>query len=231
MRAELSYKIIIPARGGSKRFPRKNIFPLNGVPLIVYSIEYALRYFSPEHIWVNTDDKEIQEIAEKSGVNVFIRSEENGSDLAPTAHVLKEHSEFFMNKSIFFDALILLQVTNPLRSSGLMQTAITQFENSKRQSLATYSKLNKKYGSILNDCFTPENYSFGMRMQDVAPQYFENGQIYIVSKSASLSGEVITEDVFPLVVEEIGAIIDIDDPDDIHFAEFILKTKKHESIC
>ncbi len=230
MKTELSYKIIIPARGGSKRFPRKNIFPLNGIPLIAYSIKYALNYFSSENIWVNTDDAEIKEIAEKFGVNVFLRSDKNGSDEATTADVLKEHSEYFLQENILFDAFILLQATNPLRSLYLVPMAITQFEKSKRQSLATYSKLNKKYGSILNNHFIPDNYSFGMRMQDIAPQYFENGLIYITRKESLLSGEIITKDTFPLIVEEIGATVDIDEPNDIYFAEFLLKHKEYESI-
>jgi N-acylneuraminate cytidylyltransferase len=230
VKTELTYKIIIPARGGSKRFPRKNIYPLNGSPLIAYSIKYALNYFSPENIWVNTDDTEIKDIAERFGVNVFVRSDKNGSDEASTADVLKEHSEYFLRESIMFDAVILLQVTNPLRSRALMQTAIIQFENSKRQSLATYSILNKKYGSILNNHFIPDNYSFGMRMQDIAPQYFENGLIYITKKESLLSGEIITKDTFPLIVEEIGATVDIDEPNDIYFAEFLLKHKEYESI-
>lgn len=230
MKTELSYKIIIPARGGSKRFPRKNMFPLNGSPLIAYSIKYALNYFSPENIWVNTDDAEIKEIAEKFGVHVFVRSDKNGSDEASTADVLKEHSEYFLKEDILFDAIILLQVTNPFRSRGLMQTAISQFENTKRQSLSTYSKLNKKYGSILNNHFIPDNYSFGMRMQDIAPQYFENGLLYIIRKDAVLRGEVITIDTFPLIIEDIGASVDIDEPNDIYFAEFLLKNKEYESI-
>ncbi len=230
MKTELIYKIIIPARGGSKRFPRKNIFPLNGSPLIAYSIKYALKYFSSENIWVNTDDEEIKEIAEKFGVNVFVRSDKNGSDEASTADVLKEHSECFLKEGILFDAIILLQVTNPLRSPDLMQSAIIQFENSNRQSLATYSKLNKKYGSILHDYFIPGNYSFGMRMQDIAPQYFENGLLYIIRKDAVLRGEVITTDTSPLIVDDIGASVDIDELNDIYFAEFLLKHKEYESI-
>ena len=111
-----------------------------------------------------------------------------------------------------------------------MQIAISQFENTKRQSLATYSKLNKKYGSILNNHFLPDNYSFGMRMQDIAPQYFENGLLYITKKESLLSGEVITKDTYPLIVEEIGATVDIDEPNDIYFAEFLLKHKEYESI-
>jgi N-acylneuraminate cytidylyltransferase len=159
-----------------------------------------------------------------------VRSDKNGSDEASTADVLKEHAEYFLKKDILFDAFILLQVTNPFRSRDLMQAAISQFENTKRQSLATYSKLNKKYGSILNNHFIPDNYSFGMRMQDIAPQYFENGLIYIIRKDAVLRGEVLTKDTFPLIIEDIGASVDIDEPNDIYFAEFLLKHKEYESI-
>lgn len=100
------YHVIIPARGGSKRYPRKNIQLLNGKPLIVYSIEYALDNFDKEFIWVNTDDHEIAEIAEKYNIKVTIRPEELGRDYVSTADVLYFQSQTFLENSILCDAMI-----------------------------------------------------------------------------------------------------------------------------
>ena len=96
----MNYQIIIPARGGSKRVPKKNMHLLNGVPLIAHSILFALKSFDKTNIWVNTDDDEIALVAKNYNVNVTIRPKELGSDTASTADVLFFQSAFFMDNNI-----------------------------------------------------------------------------------------------------------------------------------
>jgi N-acylneuraminate cytidylyltransferase len=222
----LKFQVVIPARGGSKRFPKKNLHFLNGIPLIAHSIIYALKCVASENIWVNTDDTEIAKVAKKYGVNITIRPEELGSDTTSTAEVLHYQQSFFDENNIECDAIILLQATNPLRPNNLLSVAINQFESSKRNSLASFTPLNKKFGRITADFYHPSNYTPGQRMQDIDAEYYEDGLIYITNRASILSKDVITSDVFPLISEGIESSIDIDEPEDILFAEFLMKTKK-----
>jgi CMP-N-acetylneuraminic acid synthetase len=221
----LNYQVIIPARGGSKRFPGKNVHLLNGIPLIGHSILYALKSFPAENIWVNTDDKEIADVALDYGVKITIRPDDLGSDTASTADVLYYQQIVFGLNQIACDAMILLQATNPLRPAGLIEDAIGSFEKSKRNSLASFTILNRKYGKIKSDFYIPENYQPGQRMQDIEPDYFENGMIYIANKQTILNKEIITTDAFPLIQNNIESTVDIDEPADLLFAEFLLQRK------
>jgi CMP-N-acetylneuraminic acid synthetase len=221
----LNYQVIIPARGGSKRFPKKNIHLLNGIPLIAHSILFALKSFDKTNIWVNTDDEEIALIAKNYGVNITIRPKELGSDNASTADVMFFQSTFFMDNNIPCDAMILLQATNPIRPQNLIHAAISEFETNNRNSLASFSSLNRKFGKINKSFYTPTNYKPGQRMQDIEPDYFENGLIYITNIASIQKKEIITSDVFPLLIDGEESLVDIDEPKDMLFAEFLLKNK------
>ena len=94
----MNYQIIIPARGGSKRFPGKNIALLDNKPLIQHTIEYALINGYQNQIWVNTDDNLIADISKKEGVYITIRPDELGGDFVPTIDVLKHQLAFFQRK-------------------------------------------------------------------------------------------------------------------------------------
>lgn len=221
----MNYQIIIPARGGSKRFPKKNIRPLNGIPLIAHSILFALKSFPATNIWVNTDDAEIAEIASGYGVNITIRPDYLSSDTSSTAEVLLYQQSVFGLNQITCDAMILLQATNPLRPEGLIGKAIAEFEKSERNSLASFSQLNRKYGKIKSDFYIPENYKLGQRMQDIELDYYENGLIYITNAKSIQNKEIITADVFPLILQELEATVDIDEPSDMLYAEFLSQNK------
>lgn len=220
---KLNYNIIIPARGGSKRFPKKNVALFFGKPLIAHSIEFALKSFAKENIWVNTDDNEIEIVAKKYGVQITKRPYLLGTDTASTAEVLAYQCEIFVANKINCDALILLQATNPVRPENLIENCIKEFEINKRGSLASFSKLNRKFGKIVDGNFTPTNYKVGQRMQDIVPEYFENGLIYITKVENLNKGVVITEDVFPYIYDGIESYVDIDEPSDLAFAEYVYK--------
>jgi N-acylneuraminate cytidylyltransferase len=223
----MNYQIIIPARGGSKRFPGKNIAFLDNKPLIQHTLDYALINGYQNRIWVNTDDNKIVDFSKKEGVNISIRPDELGGDFVPTIDVLKHQLAFFRENNIPCDAFILLQATNPLRPINLLKDAVLKFESCKRESLATFSSLKKKFGSIKEDFFKPENYIPGQRSQDLEKFFFENGLLYIVTVESILKGKIITDDVYPMLVDDIEANIDIDEPTDMILAEFIIKNIKN----
>lgn len=218
----MTYQILIPARSGSKRFPGKNLYPLGGLPLISHTIKFALKSFKCEKIWVNSDDNHILDEAKKMGVNFTKRPLDLADDLTPTSEVCKFQIKEFDRLGIKCDALILLQATSPFRSDGLIEKCISIFEKNNRDSLATFSVFKKKIGDINNNYFYPINYIPGQRSQDKKNEYFENGQLYITKVEVLRNNKILTEKVFPFIVNDIFSQVDIDYPEDILWAEFIL---------
>ncbi|WP_296704699.1 acylneuraminate cytidylyltransferase family protein [Algoriphagus sp.] len=223
----MNYQIVIPARGGSKRFVGKNIIDLNGIPLIAHSINFARQNFPENDVFVNTDTEEIAKIARGFGAKITMRPESLGSDTTSSVEVLQQQLSWFESNEILCDAIILLQATNPIRPKNLLKEAISRFESSNRKSLAGFSVLPKKFGTIdESNFYHPENYLPGQRMQDLTPRYFENGLIYITLAEAIKNGEIITRDVYPLQIDHIASTVDIDEPDDLTYAAYILEHLK-----
>jgi CMP-N-acetylneuraminic acid synthetase len=220
---QLQYQVLIPARGGSKRFPGKNIVDLASIPLIEHSVNYALQVFPKKNIWVNSDDDEILNLVKKYDINIVKRPDNLADDFTPIVEVCQFQVNEFRLQSVLCDALILLQPTNPLRPKDLLYNAISEFELFNRNSLATFTSLNRKLGHIRNNYFYPSNYNPGQRMQDIQSDYFENGLLYISRVESIEKGHIITEDVLPYIVDDIYAHVDIDLPDDLLFAEFLLR--------
>lgn len=123
---------IIPARGGSKRIPRKNIKSFLGKPIIAYSIETALKSGLFDEVMVSTDDKEIAEVAVQCGAKVpFMRSAETASDFATTADVLKEVLAKYKELGREFDNFCCFYATAPLVQSKDIITAYERLQNTR----------------------------------------------------------------------------------------------------
>jgi len=125
MEKKLNYLVVIPARGGSKRIPKKNIKLLNNIPLIQYTIDAARNIFKDNVICVSTDDLEIIEFVESLGLKVpFIRPYEISNDSATSNDVLLHAVNYFKSKGYKPDVVILLQPTSPFRTSNHILEAI-----------------------------------------------------------------------------------------------------------
>lgn len=222
------YITVIPARGGSKRFPGKNIHALNGTPLICYSIEYSLKNPKVQGTYVSTDSEEIKCVSSKAGAEIINRPDELAGDYATSASVMKHAVEFLMAKGVGFDYVILLQATNPLRPKGLLDKAIDIIEKTDATSLFTVTRSEKKLGKIIDGKYVPWNYTFGMRSQDMEPLYYENGLLYITSKELLLQEIIEGKDAYPMIVDHPYGEVDIDTVEDFHYAEFILNQYKDE---
>ena len=213
---------IIPARGGSKRLPGKNIKLLGGIPLLAHSILYAKEHDFIDAVYVSTDDVVIKEIALQYGAIVIDRPQALSGDLEPTVsalkHVLESIDEIIEN-------VILLQATNPLRPQNLLQNAFAIFQEQQTNSLFTVSRSHHKLGKIINNRFIPYNYEVGQRSQDLEPLYYENGLLYISKSSVILNNEIITKEAFPLEVNHPFANVDIDTQEDFDYAEYLLNKK------
>jgi N-acylneuraminate cytidylyltransferase len=222
------YVTIIPARGGSKRFPRKNIYPLNKKPLINYSIEYALNNPVSSIVYVSTDDPEIAKVAEVAGSKIIWRPENLSGDFISTAATLQHAGKELQNSGVEFDYIILLQATNPLRTTNMLTNAIEIIETSNCDSLMTVSPSHAKLGKIINNHYVPWNYKFGQRSQDMESLYYENGLLYITQKEFILNGLISSEQTYPLIIEHIFASVDIDTFEDLIYAEFVMQHKRYE---
>lgn len=217
--------VVIPARGGSKRLPNKNVRLLDGVPLIVRSITYAKLYSDfIDEIFVSTEDAEIKRIAIEEGVKVIDRPPELATDTSTTVSVL-QHA---LTRVQDVENVILLQPTNPLRPRNLFPLAWEKYSRGSFDSLMTVSKLVEKLGKIQDEKFVPFNYTLGERSQDLEPFYRENGLLYISKASLISQGRILGDEHLPLVVDHPFASVDIDDEDDLEYAEYLLSKNKKE---
>lgn len=214
---------IIPARGGSKRLPGKNVQLFAGIPLIAHSIRCAQQHDFIDAVYVSTDDAEIKKVALQYGAKVIDRPAALSGDLEPTVsalqHVLKTLDEAVAN-------VVLLQPTNPLRPENLLAEAFAVFEAKKYTSLFTVTRNHQKFGKIQGDKFIPFNYKPGQRSQDLEPLYFENGLLYITKAELIAKNQIITEDAFPFIVNHPFANVDIDTEEDFDYATYLLHTIK-----
>jgi CMP-N-acetylneuraminic acid synthetase len=208
---------IIPARGGSKRLPHKNIKLLGGIPLIAHSILYAQRNAFINEVFVTTNNESIKQIAIQYGAKVIDRPENLSGDFEPTVSALKH----VLQNVEEVENVILLQPTNPLRPENLLKEAFEIFQNQKLDSLFTVSRNHQKFGKIINNKFIPSNYKIGQRSQDLEPLFFENGLLYITKAELILNNIIISENAFPLEVNHVFANVDIDTQEDFEYAEFL----------
>jgi CMP-N-acetylneuraminic acid synthetase len=215
---------IIPARGGSKRLPNKNILLFDGLPLLAHSILYAKDNHSIiDEVYVTTDSPEIKRIALEFGAKVIDRPESISGDFEPTISALKHVVKLLGNQ---VENVILLQATNPLRPAKLLADAFEIFQEEEIDSLFTVTRDFKKLGKIVDKRFLPFNYEIGQRSQDLEPLFFENGLLYIVKSKLILNDILISENVYPLEINHPFASIDIDTKDDLEQALFFAKNYK-----
>ena len=213
---------IIPARGGSKRIPEKNIKLFAGLPLLAHSILYAQQNETLiDEIYVSTDIIEIKKIAIQYGAKVIDRPEHLSGDLEPTITALKHVLESIDCSDV--ESVVLLQPTNPLRPQDLLKQAFEIYNNSNCDSLFTVSRNYQKFGKITANKYHPFNYTIGQRSQDLEPLFFENGLLYITKADLILNGIIISENAFPFEVDHVFAKVDIDTLEDLDYANFINK--------
>lgn len=195
----MSNLCIIPARGGSKRIPRKNIKDFLGKPIISYSIEESVKSNLFDEIMVSTDDLEVKEVAEKYGAKVpFMRSKVNSDDYASTMDVLKEVIFEYEKKGIFFEYVCCLYPCSPLTTSKKILEAYELIENKGYDSVFPVMlfsfpiqravKLNEGKLSV----FYPDYYHF--RSQDLGKSYHDAGQFYFMKEEVIRNYDSILTD-------------------------------------
>ena len=213
---------IIPARGGSKRIPEKNIQFFAGLPLLVHSIIYAQQNETLiDEIYVSTDDSTIKATALAHGAKVIDRPASLSGDLEPTISAMKHVLQVLDSRDV--ENVVLLQPTNPLRPQNLLNQAFETYNKSNCDSLFTVSRNHQKFGKIIGHKYHPFNYTIGQRSQDLEPLFFENGLLYITKADLILKDIIISENAYPLEVDHVFAKVDIDTFEDLDYADFINK--------
>lgn len=173
---------IIPARGGSKGVPRKNIKLLAGKPLIAYTIEAAMKSKYISRVLVSTEDEEIAEISEKNQAEVIRRPRELSQDDTPTEPVIIHALEFLFKKESFKPEIsVLLQPTSPLRRTEHIDEALKTFLVEDYDSLLSVYPTHIFLWKTDRNGARSINYDFKRRprRQEMVPIYAENGAIYI----------------------------------------------------
>lgn len=175
---------IIPARGGSKRIPKKNIKPFMGKPIMAYSIEAALNSGLFDEVMVSTDDLEFAEIAKKYGASVpFLRSEKTANDHAGLAEVIDEVVAMYEEKGMLFDNWCCLLSTAPFVTSQQLQDTYNVFVEEKFDSLRPVVRfdypIQRAFRKDEHNCvsFMYPEYS-NSRSQDLEPGYHDAGLFY-----------------------------------------------------
>lgn len=181
--------IVIPARGGSKGVPRKNIKVLGDKPLIQYTIDAAKGVFDDEFICVSTDDFEIKSVVEQLGLKVpFLRPNELASDTAGTYEVLLHAISYYEAKGYFPDTLILLQPTSPFRTSAHIKEALKLYHESIDMVVSVKETKANPYYILFeedrNGYLKKTKEANFTRRQDCPKVWEYNGAIYIINVKA-----------------------------------------------
>lgn len=222
---------LIPARGGSKRVPRKNLLPVAGKPLLAWTIDAARAARRLDHLILSTDDEEIAALGRRQGVDVpFMRPPRLASDTATGHDVVVHAVSTLAERGEHYDFVVVLQPTSPLRSHQDIDDAITLL-------------LDKNADAVVSVCLTdhppewsntlPDDLSMrdffrpgvrNVRSQDLPANYRLNGAIYIHRCAHLLRDGIhdMDEETFAYVMPRLRSI-DIDEPFDLEIAELLLQ--------
>ena len=220
--------IIIPARGGSKRLPGKNIMKLAGKPLISWTIELAQKLPYEKSIIVSTDSEEIAEVARNCGVEVpWLRPPEISQDSSTTTDVALHALNWFEQNISKVDGVILLQPTTPFRSVEKLAEGIEKFKTSGMKPVVAVSPVSQhpdwmftlEGGELKSFLTDKDNFE---RSQDLEPLFIVNGSFYLITPKDLREQETFfPRRIMPLLIESAAESIDIDTEEDFTFAELV----------
>lgn len=224
---------VIPARGGSKGIPRKNIKLLGQKPLIQYSIDYARLFADDKNICLSTDDSEIIACASQLNLAVpFVRPAEFSSDTATTFSVLHHALAHYQQANKQFKYLVLLQATSPFRAKKHLEEAFQLIDNETDVVVSVVKQHNNPYFNLFEETqsgFLKISKGEGQftRRQDVPPVYAFNGSIYIFKVSALVKAQTFKdfEHIKKYEMDEKYSI-DLDTMQDWEYCEFLLAKRK-----
>jgi len=218
---------IIPARGGSKRFPRKNIAPLNGKPLIAYAIEAAVKSQVFETVCVSSDDDEILSVAKKYGADLPLkRPEEFSGDKVQLKQVCLYLLEKFAEEGKPYDSFGLLLPINPFCTADDIRKAYQLFTTKDANYVMSLTRCSHppQQSVCIKDGYVKSYFGdeHFCRSQDLEPLYLENGSIFfgktdVFRQEKEFYGSKVVAHIMPP-----ERSVDIDSPLDLKWAEFLM---------
>lgn len=221
---------IVPARGGSKRIPRKNLALLAGVPLVVHSIRHARDARRVHQVIVSTDDNEIAGVSADAGAMVVRRPEPLASDTATSEAALLHALDWWRGREGADPALVVfLQCTSPVRRPGDIDAAIDSLEQAPADSLLSVCESTRFIWAVRDGQPAPINYDYRRRQreQDLARQFQENGSIYLFrprvlrEEGNRIGGRIALYEM------DYWSSFQIDTPEDLELCAWILERQAH----
>lgn len=224
-----TFLAIIPARGGSKRLPNKNILLLAGKPMLLWTVESAMQSKYLDEIILSTDSDDIVKVVENYKIKTIKRPIELASDTAKTVDVAKHVIENIDKK---YDFIVLLQPTSPLRTSNHIDEAIEQLIKLNADAIISVTEVDHSplWCNILPESLSMENFISEdikhKRSQDLPKFYRLNGAIYICKTKKLIEENTffLKKNVYAYIMDKKSSI-DIDEELDFKLAEIILKEK------
>ena len=220
-----TFLAIIPARGGSKRLPRKNVLDLCGKPLIAYTIEAALKSKYIDKVIVSSDDDEILNISLNFGAETIKRPVELASDTATTFDAIKHTIDNFEK----YDYIVLLQPTSPLRNEKHIDEAIELLEEKQADAIVSVCEMDHSplWSNTLPKDGNMNNFLrdevLNKRSQDLEKYYRVNGAVYICKTDKLLENKsfFLKDNIFAYIMDRKSSI-DIDEEIDFEIAKVLI---------
>jgi CMP-N-acetylneuraminic acid synthetase len=208
---------VIPTRGGSKRLPKKNIKPLNGIPLIAYTIEASKKSKLIDEVWVATDSKEIDDVSTEFGANVLYLPEHLTKDTCAS-----DPSVLYFAEQVDFDILVYIQATSPMVESKFLDEGVQKILNGECDSILSVSKDDRFYWDKDGN---PINYDplHRPRTQDKEPWYKETGSFYITTRERLMDSKCRLSGKTGYVVVPQVYSFEIDTEEDFELLEIIMR--------
>lgn len=232
---------IIPARGGSKGVPLKNLRPLNDIPLVVYGILCSLKSPSIDRTVVSTDHNEIAKVAKDYGADVIMRPKKIATDEAPTELAMQHVIQTLEDNSVKIQNIALIQATCPFRVIKDVEKGFEMLRLGKGDAVASVSEVPAHFhpywlkslntSGHLISLFKEDDINHNIletkrywRRQDLPGTYYwKNGALYIMSRdSIMIEGHRYGEQCYPLIMDD-NRLVNIDTEDDFLRAEQMLR--------
>ena len=223
---------VIPARGGSKGIPHKNIKPLAGKPLIGYSIDVARQLAADDDICLTTDDPDIAATAESMGLNVpFLRPASLATDTCGTYEVLIHALDYYRDRGIDYDTLVLLQPTSPMRTADDVRAALALYSLDIDMVVTVKEAASNPY----YNCYETDNDGFlhiskgdgGYTRRQDAPKVWEyNGAVYVINVESLRLMPLSAFTRRRMSVMPAERSVDLDTPVDWLIAEKLIENSK-----
>jgi YrbI family 3-deoxy-D-manno-octulosonate 8-phosphate phosphatase len=213
---------LIPARGGSKGIPRKNLQELGGIPLLAHTILQAIRCPQIDRVVCSTDDEEIATIARRYGADISVRPAHLATDTASTDAVIMDYIERELPRPYSDSIIVLLQATSPFRTPEDIRAAVAEFERQQVDSLLTVTATHRFRWTWEADGAGARSEDYDPRArprrQDLPTRFQENGSIYIARAAAFKTERTRLPGSIGLYVMPEPSALEIDSPWDLDAA-------------